>query len=74
MLSRPAVRGVVQRPSDAIHPHKCVHPVRVQPRHPAVKTIARGVLMYATKTIISREHDHLHPTIFYMDIRRSAKA
>ena len=69
--------GVVQRPSDAGHPHKIAWIQCVGSRD---TTCGNGYCssvccMYATKeAVIAKEHDsHIEPSIFYMDVRAFGK-
>jgi heterodisulfide reductase subunit A-like polyferredoxin len=69
--------GVVQRPSDGLHPRKIAWIQCVGSRDPRCEAgyCSSVCCMYATKeAVIAREHDpHIQPTIFYMDIRAFGK-
>ncbi len=69
--------GVVQRPSDQVHPHKIAWIQCVGSRDTSCDQgyCSSVCCMYATKeAVIAREHDpHIEPTIFYMDIRAFGK-
>jgi heterodisulfide reductase subunit A-like polyferredoxin len=69
--------GIVQRPSDAAHPHKvawiqCVGSRDISCDQGYCSSVC---CMYATKeAVIAKEHDaRIEPTIFYMDIRAFGK-
>jgi len=69
--------GVVQRPSDQVHPHKVAWIQCVGSRDASCEQgyCSSVCCMYATKeAVIAREHDaNIEPTIFYMDIRAFGK-
>ncbi len=74
--------GVVQRPSDAAHPHKVAWIQCVGSRDcsevlagEAAAYCSSVCCMYATKeAVIAKEHDaRIEPTIFYIDIRSFGK-
>jgi len=69
--------GVVQRPSDQVHPHKIAWIQCVGSRDTSCDQgyCSSVCCMYATKeAVIAREHDpHIEPTIFYTDIRAFGK-
>ncbi|MDR3575195.1 MAG: FAD-dependent oxidoreductase [Anaerolineaceae bacterium] len=69
--------GVVQRPSDSVHPKKVAWIQCVGSRDSSCEQgyCSSVCCMYATKeAVIAREHDaHIEPTIFYMDIRAFGK-
>ncbi|HMD90411.1 MAG TPA: FAD-dependent oxidoreductase [Anaerolineaceae bacterium] len=69
--------GVVQRPSDNVHPQKVAWIQCVGSRDTSCEQgyCSSVCCMYATKeAVIAKEHDpHIQPTIFYMDIRAFGK-
>jgi heterodisulfide reductase subunit A-like polyferredoxin len=78
-------RGVVQRPSDGVHPQKVAWIQCVGSRDSSCPSktddgsradyCSSVCCMYTTKeAIIAKEHDaHIEPTIFYIDIRSFGK-